>query len=125
MNDNPTIGIDLPLKIVVWEDVKGETKVSATDPAFLADRHNIAGATDALSAAGNAIDNFVAAATAVDSKPASADDAAAPAETADDDKKADLPKTGQNAAPILIGAFLLMAGGIFLLTGDRLNYVER
>lgn len=125
MNDNPTIGIDLPLKVVVWEDVKGETKVTSTDPSFLANRHNIGGATDSLSAAVNAVNNFVTAATTGSAEadkpaPASADSTA----DKDDDKKANLPQTGRNAAPILIGAFLLMAGGIFLLTGDRLEITE-
>jgi len=136
MNDNPTIGIDLPLKIVVWEDFKGNTKVSSTDPSFLANRHNIGGATDSLSAAATALNNFVAAATAADDNGASGGDSgtddsagaddgsAAGGDGDDDDKKADLPQTGRSAAPILIGAFLLMAGGIFLLTGDRLEMTE-
>jgi len=130
MNENPTSGIDLPLKIVVWEGVKGETNVTVTDPSYIGKRHNISSATDALAAASTAIDNFVAAATAEGSK---SDDSnsgsaanSASSSNFDEDKKADLPQTGsQNAAPILIGAFLLMAGGIFLLTGDRLNLTER
>lgn len=123
MNDNPTIGIDLPLKIVVWEDVKGDTLVSATDPSFLANRHDISGAIDALSAAANAIDNFVAAATSAGEASDTGTGSTAASNTAasDDDKKADLPQTGRSAVPVLIGAFLLMAGGIFLLTGDRLE----
>lgn len=122
MNDNPTIGIDLPLKIVVWEDVKGETKVTATDPSFLGNRHDIGEAADSLTAAVGAINNFVTAATtAADGDPSSDSGSTKTTDAVDVDKKADLPQTGRSAAPILIGAFLLMAGGIFLLTGDRLE----
>src|SRR5712675_1617028 len=34
-----TIGIDLPLKALVWQDEAGTTFVSYNDPAFLAHRH--------------------------------------------------------------------------------------
>lgn len=34
-----TIGIDLPLKLLIWEDEHGGTSVSYNDPAWLAARH--------------------------------------------------------------------------------------
>jgi uncharacterized protein (DUF302 family) len=37
-----TIGIDLPLKALVWEDESGATLLSYNDPAWLAQRHGIA-----------------------------------------------------------------------------------
>ena len=36
-----TIGIDLPLKALVWQDEAGNTFLSYNDPAFVADRHGI------------------------------------------------------------------------------------
>jgi uncharacterized protein (DUF302 family) len=42
-----TMGIDLPLKILVWQDAAGQTWLSYNDPHWLAKRHGI----DAASAA--------------------------------------------------------------------------
>ena len=39
-----TIGIDLPLKALVWQDAAGETWLSWNDPAWLAARHGVSGA---------------------------------------------------------------------------------
>lgn len=38
-----TIGIDLPLKALVWQDASGETWLSWNDPAWLAARHGVSG----------------------------------------------------------------------------------
>ena len=38
-----TIGIDLPLKAMVWQDASGETRLSWNDPAWLAARHGLSG----------------------------------------------------------------------------------
>ena len=37
-----TIGIDLPLKALAWEDAAGKVWLSYNDPAWLAGRHGIA-----------------------------------------------------------------------------------
>ncbi len=37
----PSIAIDLPLKILVWEDVSGKTWVSYNAPAYLQQRHGL------------------------------------------------------------------------------------
>ena len=44
-----TIGIDLPLKVLAWEDASGQTWLSYNDPVWLTERHGIqaAGATTA------------------------------------------------------------------------------
>jgi uncharacterized protein (DUF302 family) len=34
-----TIGIDLPLKILIWQDEVGNTWLSYNDPSWLAKRH--------------------------------------------------------------------------------------
>lgn len=63
-----TIGIDLPLKALVWQDAAGATWLSYNQPAWLAQRHQLAGAAETaianLSAALHAI------ATAATSGPA-------------------------------------------------------
>lgn len=41
MQSNPTIGIDLPMKILVWQDGQGQVWVAYNDPAYLAQRHGI------------------------------------------------------------------------------------
>src|SRR3954465_7472583 len=38
-----TIGIDLPLKALVWQDESGKTWVSYNEPAWLAARHKVSG----------------------------------------------------------------------------------
>lgn len=37
----PTIGIDLPLKILIWEDAAGSAWLSYNDPAALGQRHQL------------------------------------------------------------------------------------
>jgi len=37
----PTIGIDLPLKVLVWEDGEGRVWLSYTDPVYLQERHGL------------------------------------------------------------------------------------
>ena len=39
MSGAQTLGIDLPLKALVWQDAEGRTWVGYNDPAFLAERH--------------------------------------------------------------------------------------
>jgi len=48
MQSAPTIGIDLPLKALVWQDASGETWLSFNDPAWLAQRHGLSGAETAV-----------------------------------------------------------------------------
>jgi uncharacterized protein (DUF302 family) len=59
MQSVQTIGIDLPLKALVWQDASGVTLLSYNDPAWLAKRHGVSGAAEAavgnLSAALRAI----------------------------------------------------------------------
>jgi uncharacterized protein (DUF302 family) len=37
----PTIAIDLPLKILIWEDDQGKVWVTYNSPEYLADRHGL------------------------------------------------------------------------------------
>jgi uncharacterized protein (DUF302 family) len=37
----PSVAIDLPLKILIWEDAQGRVWVSHNSPAYLQERHHI------------------------------------------------------------------------------------
>jgi len=39
---SPSVAIDLPLKILIWEDAQGKVWVSYNSPAYLQERHAIA-----------------------------------------------------------------------------------
>lgn len=41
MQASPSIAIDLPLKILVWQDSEGKVWVSYNSPQYLGDRHGI------------------------------------------------------------------------------------
>jgi uncharacterized protein (DUF302 family) len=43
MRTAQTIGIDLPMKALVWQDASGSTWLSYNDPAWLAQRHGLSG----------------------------------------------------------------------------------
>jgi uncharacterized protein (DUF302 family) len=42
MQMQQTIGIDLPLKALAWEDAAGQTWLSCNEPVWLAERHGLA-----------------------------------------------------------------------------------
>lgn len=42
MECEQTVGIDLPLKALVWQDNAGQTWLGYNDPVFLAQRHGVA-----------------------------------------------------------------------------------
>jgi uncharacterized protein (DUF302 family) len=47
MQASQTIGIDLPLKVLVWEDPSGGVWISYNDPAWLAQRHKLGNSAEA------------------------------------------------------------------------------
>lgn len=47
MQSVQTIGLDLPLKALVWQDISGKTWLSYNDPAWLAKRHGLSGEAEA------------------------------------------------------------------------------
>ncbi|AOB31437.1 hypothetical protein AKI39_13195 [Bordetella sp. H567] len=51
MQERQTLGIDLPLKALIWEDEAGRTWLSYNAPEFLAERHGAGAATGATVAA--------------------------------------------------------------------------
>jgi uncharacterized protein (DUF302 family) len=65
MQSVQSIGIDLPLKALVWQDASGQTWFSYNDPAFLAQRHGLGGETGVVvGALTAALDALAKAATA-------------------------------------------------------------
>jgi uncharacterized protein (DUF302 family) len=64
MQSNQTIGIDLPLKALVWQDGSGKTWLSYNDPGWLAKRHGLGPEVDAaVSAMAGALDAVARAST--------------------------------------------------------------
>jgi len=59
MKSVQTIGLELPLKALVWQDASGNTWLSYNDPAWLAKRHGTGAETEP------AVNNMTAALSAV------------------------------------------------------------
>jgi uncharacterized protein (DUF302 family) len=49
MQSAQTVGIDLPLKALVWEDASGTTWLSYNEPSWIAKRHGVANADPVVS----------------------------------------------------------------------------
>jgi uncharacterized protein (DUF302 family) len=49
MQSVQTVGIDLPLKALVWEDAGGKTWLSYNEPSWITQRHSIANAEPVVS----------------------------------------------------------------------------
>src|SRR5256886_17426199 len=48
MQSVQTVGIDLPLKALVWEDAANKTWLSYNEPGWIAQRHGVAGAESTI-----------------------------------------------------------------------------
>jgi len=55
MQSAQTIGIDLPLKVLVWEDTSGKTWLSYNEPSWVAQRHGVRNAEQVVSKMGAAL----------------------------------------------------------------------
>ena len=55
MQSVQTIGIDLPLKALVWEDAAGKTWISYNEPGWIARRHSLRNAEQVVSKMGAAL----------------------------------------------------------------------
>jgi uncharacterized protein (DUF302 family) len=65
MQSAQTIGIDLPMRALVWQDNGGDTFLSYNDPKWLAQRHGLGQEADtAVNAMATALDGLARAATA-------------------------------------------------------------
>ena len=52
MQSVQTVGIDLPLKVLVWEDAGGKTWLSYNEPSWIARRHGVRDAEQVVSKMG-------------------------------------------------------------------------
>ena len=65
MQAKQTMGIDLPLKALVWQDASGQTWVSYNEPEWLAKRHELAGLDGPLAAVTKGLADIAAKTTSV------------------------------------------------------------
>lgn len=63
MQSNPRIGLDLPLKVLAWEDAAGKVWVGYTRPSDLAARHAIADRAAVVQKMGEILDQLTTRAT--------------------------------------------------------------
>lgn len=63
MNCAPTVAMDLPQKMLAWQDEAGQTHLAWNDPAWLQARHGIEGCDEVLQTISGALANFAKAAT--------------------------------------------------------------
>jgi uncharacterized protein (DUF302 family) len=57
MQAAPTLGMDLPMKALAWQDGTGQVRIGWNDPAYLVERHELdADAADKLAAVAGLIE---------------------------------------------------------------------
>ncbi len=64
MNCAQSVAIDLPQKMLAWQDESGKTYLGWNDPMYLKARHGIEGCDEVLQKVSGALANFAKAATA-------------------------------------------------------------
>ena len=64
MQSSQTAAIDLPLKLLAWQDADGQVWIAYNDPGYLVQRHNITDRDAVVEKMRKALGNFTAAATA-------------------------------------------------------------
>lgn len=64
MQSNQTAGIDLPLKLLAWQDADGQVWIAYNDPGYLVQRHTISDRDPVVAKMRKALGNFTAMATA-------------------------------------------------------------
>ncbi len=63
MQCNRTVAIDLPQKMLVWEDEDGQTWLAYNNPSYLMERHSLAGCEQNIVMIGQALHGLARAAT--------------------------------------------------------------
>lgn len=63
MQCQQSIAIDLPQKMLIWEDDAGQAWLTYNDPAYIAQRHNIKDCKAVIGKINNALNSFAIAAT--------------------------------------------------------------
>lgn len=64
MQSAQSAGIDLPMKLLAWQDADGQVWIAYNDPAYLAQRHNIRDRDPVVARMHNALSGFAATAIA-------------------------------------------------------------
>ena len=101
MQNQQSVGIDLPQKFLVWEDEAGQVNLSYNDPAYLQNRHSLTGPEEVLTTITNALGGLSSTVMAPD------------AEDSDDEAPATLPVTGAENSTT---AWWFIGGGLLLLS---------
>ena len=60
MQSQQTAGIDLPLKLLAWQDADGQVWIAYNDPGYIATRHNITDRDPVIAKMRKAMSNFTA-----------------------------------------------------------------
>ena len=63
MQCSPTAAIDLPQKMLIWQDEAGQVWLSYNHPGYIKNRHNMDGCDGVIAKVGKALGNFAMAAT--------------------------------------------------------------
>jgi uncharacterized protein (DUF302 family) len=63
MQSNPRAGVDLPLKVLAWQDAAGKVWLGYTNPAELAARYEIKDRAEVVKKIGEVLDQLTTAAT--------------------------------------------------------------
>lgn len=58
MQSAQTVGIDLPLKVLVWQDAANSTWVSYNEPSWIAQRHAVADRASTVDKLGNLLNTI-------------------------------------------------------------------
>lgn len=64
MTSRQSVGIDLPMKALAWEDAKGQVWLAYNDPAYIAKRHGITDRPEIVAKMTKALDGMTNKATA-------------------------------------------------------------
>lgn len=62
ISSNRTVGIDLPIKVLIWEEPDGRVWIAYNDPAYLAERHGIDDRDEVVQKMSRAVKGLVSAA---------------------------------------------------------------
>ena len=62
MTSQRTVGVDLPIKVLIWEEPDGKVWIAYNDPAYLAKRHGIDDRDAVLDKMGRVVKGLVSAA---------------------------------------------------------------
>lgn len=58
MQENRTIAIDLPMKMLVWQDEEGQVRIAYNEPLYLSARHGVTEPREVLEAMENVLDDI-------------------------------------------------------------------